>query len=128
MKVILILIAMTIGLQAQLKEHEYRTIFTAIAKVESSLNPKALNKKEDARGIVQIRIMYLKDANQYLKANYKHAQCYDIETSYILFKAYMKRYKAKTFEQCARLHNAGPNWRKKIKATNKYWNKVKGNL
>lgn len=126
--IILILIAFTVGVQAQLKESEYRKIFTAIAKVESSLNPKALNKSEDARGIVQIRKLYLADANAYLKQKIKHDSCYNVSISYIVFKAYMKKYKAKTFEQCARLHNAGPAWRKKIKATNGYWKKVKSNL
>jgi hypothetical protein len=119
---------LSITAQAQMSEHEYRRIFTAIAKVESSLNPNAHNKSEDARGIVQIRKLYLKDANSFIRGNVSHNQCFKVSASYTVFKAYMKRYKAKTFEQCARLHNAGPKWRSKIKATNGYWNKVKRNL
>ena len=127
-KLIPIIISLTCTQLHALDEGDYRTIFTAIAKQESSLNSTALNKREDARGIIQIRALYLKDANAFLKTAYKHSQCYSLSISYKLFKAYMKRYKARTFAECAKLHNGGPYWRKKPTAVNIYWNKVRKNL
>ena len=35
----------------------------ALAEVESSNNPKAINKKENALGVYQIRAAYYKDSN-----------------------------------------------------------------
>jgi len=107
-----------------LDEAEYRTVFTAIAKIESSLNPKAYNRKENAVGIVQIRKLYLIDANKQLGTNYKHRDCYDVTVSYKLFKAYMKGYKATTFEECIRLHNLGPRWKRKSWKADIFYNKV----
>ncbi len=107
-----------------LEEVDYRRAFAAIAKIESSLNPNAYNRKENAVGIVQIRRLYLIDANEYLGTKYSHSDCYDIDISYRLFKAYMKRYKAKTLEECIRLHNGGCNWKRKAWKTNRFYNKV----
>lgn len=95
-----------------------------MAKVESSLNPNAYNRKENAVGIVQIRRLYLIDANEYLGTKYTHNDCYNMLISYRLFKAYMKRYKATTLEECIRLHNLGPNWKRKAWKADVFYNKV----
>ncbi len=111
-----------------LTEVDYRTTFTAIAKVESTLRSYAYNRSENAVGIVQIRSLYLIDANEYLGTNYSHKDCYDVSISYDLFKAYMKRYKAKTVEECIRLHSLGPRWKGRSWKANVYYNKVKKHL
>ena len=107
-----------------LTEADYRTTFTAIAKIESSLKSYAYNRVENAVGIVQIRSLYLIDANKHLGTNYSHRDCYDVSISYSLFRAYMKKYKAKTIEECIRLHNLGCNWKRKSWKANVFYKKV----
>ena len=103
--------------------------FSALASVESGGNAKAENKKENALGIYQIRPLYFVDSK--VKAN--HRDVFKPEVARQVAEAYFKRYEKKAFdnndfEVLARLHNAGPNWRKKMKATDAYWKKVKKNL
>jgi len=101
----------------------------ALAKVESSNNPKAINKKENALGIYQIRAMYFKDSG--VKA--KHNDVFNPQIARKVVLNYFNKYepnavKNNDFETLARLHNAGPNWRKNKNNTNVYWNKIKKNL
>jgi len=103
--------------------------FNALAKVESSNNPKAINKKENALGIYQIRPAYFKDAN--VKGN--HGQVFDPVFARQVCEAYFKKYEKKAldngdFETLARCHNGGCGWRKNKSATDKYWQKIKKNL
>ena len=105
------------------------SFFAALAKVESSNNPKALNKKENAIGIYQIR------PNYYLDSGVKggHAICYDPAKARAVCEAYFKRYAPKAFangdfETLARLHNSGPGYKNKHEKTNSYWQKIKKNL
>lgn len=103
--------------------------FAALAKVESSGNSKAVNKKETALGIYQIRPAYFKDAN--VKGN--HEQVFDPVFARRVCEAYFKKYEKKAFdngdfETLARCHNGGCGWRKNPSATNGYWQKIKKNL
>lgn len=103
--------------------------FAALAKVESSGNSKAVNKKETALGIYQIRPAYFKDAN--VKGN--HSQVFDPVFARRVCEAYFKKYEKKAFdngdfETLARCHNGGCGWRKNKSATNGYWQKIKKNL
>jgi len=105
------------------------SFFAALAKVESSNNPKALNKKENAIGIYQIR------PNYYLDSGVKggHAICYDPTKARAVCEAYFKRYAPEAyakgdFESLARLHNNGPSWAKSKSKTNGYWSKIQKNL
>jgi len=102
-------------------------LFRAMAQVESSGNPKAINKKENALGIYQIRPMYFLDSG--VKGS--HSQVYDPTVARKVCENYFMRYEPEAFknndiEVLARLHNAGPNWRKKN--TDKYWNNIKKHL
>jgi hypothetical protein len=102
-------------------------LFRAMAQVESSGNPKAINAKETALGIYQIRPMYFLDAG----VSGPHTQVYDPAVARKVCERYFMRYEPKAFanndiETLARLHNGGPNWRKKN--TDKYWNKIKKHL
>lgn len=124
MKLLLIL-GLCTQVHGSMTDADLFKIFVKIAQVESTCHAQAWNKAEDARGIVQIRKLYLIDANQFLDTKYSHNDCFYPHISFKLFKAYMRLYKASTFEECARLHNAGPNWRNKLNKTDKYWNKVK---
>jgi hypothetical protein len=103
--------------------------FAALGKVESSGNSKAVNKKETALGIYQIRPAYFKDAN--VKGN--HEQVFDPVFARRVCEAYIKRYAPEAyakgdFESLARLHNMGPKYKKNPSATNGYWQKIKKNL
>jgi soluble lytic murein transglycosylase-like protein len=104
-------------------------LFRAMAQVESSGNPKAINAKETALGIYQIRPMYFLDAG----VKGAHSQVYDPTVARKVCERYFMRYEPKAFanndiETLARLHNAGPNWRKNKSSTDKYWNKIKKHL
>ena len=103
--------------------------FAALAKVESSGNSKAVNKKETALGIYQIRPAYFKDAN----AKGNHEQVFDPAFARRVCEAYFKKYEKKAFdngdfETLARCHNGGCGWRKNKSLTDGYWNKIKKNL
>ena len=105
------------------------SFLNALAKVESSNNPKAINKKETALGIYQIRPAYFKDSN--VKGN--HEQVFDPVFARRVCEAYFKKYEKKAFdngdfETLARCHNGGCGWRKNKSATNGYWQKIKKNL
>jgi len=102
------------------------TFFAALAKVESSNNPKAINTKETALGIYQIRPAYFKDAG--VKA--KHSDVFKPEIAKRVVLAYFQKYeptalKNLDFETLARCHNGGCGWRRNKSATNMYWQKVK---
>lgn len=104
-------------------------LFAALAKVESSGNSKAVNKKETALGIYQIRPAYFKDAN--VKGN--HEQVFDPVFARRVCEAYFKRYAPEAyakgdFESLARLHNSGPAYLKRKSSTDGYWQKIKKNL
>jgi len=103
--------------------------FAALGKVESSGNSKAVNKKENALGIYQIRAAYFKDSN--VKGN--HEQVFDPVFARRVCEAYFKRYAPEAyakgdFESLARLHNNGPSWAKSKSKTNGYWSKIQKNL
>ena len=104
-------------------------LFRAMAAVESSNNPKAVNAKENALGLYQIRPMYFLDSG--VKGS--HTQVYEPTVARKVCEKYFMRYEPKAFanndiETLARLHNAGPNWRKNKSSTDKYWQKIKKNL
>jgi len=103
--------------------------FAALGKVESSGNPKAVNKKETALGIYQIRPAYFQDSK--VKGN--HSQVFDPVFARQVCEAYFKKYEKKAldngdFETLARCHNGGNSWRRNKSATDKYWQKIKKNL
>jgi len=105
------------------------SFFDALGKVESSSNPKAINIKENALGMYQIRLAYFKDS----RVPGNHRGVFDPIFARKVCEAYFIRYERKAFnkrdfETLARLHNSGPFWRKKKQSTNSYWNKIKKNL
>lgn len=103
--------------------------FKALAKVESSGNPHAVNVKEKALGIYQIRPAFFLDSG----VKGQHKDVFNPVFARKVCEAYYKRYAPKAFaandlETLARLHNQGPSWAKNRKTTHQYWAKVKNNL
>lgn len=100
--------------------------FAALAKVESSGNPHAINKKEQAFGIYQIRRAFFLDSG----VIGTHQEVFDPVFARKVCEGYYKRYAPKAFktgdfETLARLHNGGCGWAKKKHLTNNYWLKIK---
>jgi soluble lytic murein transglycosylase-like protein len=125
MKKILVVLLLSVSAQAA----NLDGFFAALAKVESSGNAKAVNKKETALGIYQIRPAYFQDSK--VKGN--HSQVFDPVFARQVCEAYFKKYEKKAldngdFETLARCHNGGCGWRKNKSATDKYWQKIKKNL
>lgn len=99
--------------------------FRALAKVESSGNPSAVNKKEYALGIYQIRKAYWVDS----RVGGKHEDVFNPIIAKKVCLAYFRRYepralKAGDWETLARCHNMGLGWRRNRSATDGYWRKV----
>lgn len=102
--------------------------FKALGQVESGQNPKAYNKIENAIGVYQIRKLYFTDAQNFAPElrKYKHKDCFDEKISKKIVLAYLSKYcKNGSFEDFARCHNSGPNWKNKKHLTEKYWHKIK---
>jgi hypothetical protein len=102
----------------------YNSLFKAIAEVESKGDSLAWNRKELACGISQIRPIRLKDFNRRTGKNYKLKDCFKVSVSREIFFYYCQ---GEDLEKIARCWNAGPGG-EKMKATLKYWKKVKSNL
>ena len=118
--------------QFENKTVNFQRFAAALAKVESNNNPKAHNIREDARGLLQVRANYFKDAQKFDKelARFGHNDCFNKQVAIRVFYSYCSRYeplalKNGDWETLARLHNAGWNWKAKRSATNNYWRKVK---
>ena len=125
MKKIIVVLLLSVSAQAA----NLDGFFAALAKVESSGNAKAVNKKETALGIYQIRPAYFKDSR--VKGN--HEQVFNPTFARSVCEAYFKRYEPAAFasgdfETLARVHNGGCGWRKNKSATDSYWKKIKKNL
>jgi len=102
---------------------------TAIETVESGGDPKAWKKDEDARGIIQIREIYVADANRILgEERFAHDDAFDPAKAWQIFEVVTSHYiqaygYADTFEVRARIHNGGPRGPTR-KSTLGYWRKV----
>ena len=112
-------------------------LLPALAIVESSGNPKAVNAKENACGLYQIRPIYLADVNRILgKEAYTLDDRFDPQKSAEIVKIYLTHYgkvyqkqtgKTPTLEVLARIHNGGPSgWKKE--STKDYWKKLRNKL
>jgi len=105
-------------------ENLYSTLFSII-ETESNWDSKAINYKESAFGILQIRKLVIKDVNWYYGTSYRHADAFDINKAIEIFWLYQKMWnKQLTPENIARTWNGGYNGSRE-KSTIKYWKKVK---
>ena len=105
--------------------------YQALGQIESNNKPKAVGDNGRAIGIYQIHKSYWQDAvdfNKSIKGRY--SDCFNVEYSKKIVQAYFNRYeresiKNQNFENLARCHNGGYNWRNKREKTNNYWAKFK---
>lgn len=110
-------------------------LLSALIQVESSNNPRAHNKAEDAVGVLQIRRIFVDDLNRiYGPPHYTYADRWDSQKSKEMATKYLMHYgttrrlgRKPTQEDFARIMNGGPNgWKKD--STKKYWVKVEKEL
>lgn len=107
---------------------KHRAFLDALSYVESNHNDKAVGDKGKALGRYQIWEIYWKDAIEFapvIGGTYKDVHCKVYAERIVI--AYLIRYKAKhnwEHKNMARVHNGGPNGNN-IKATEKYWDKVR---
>ena len=122
-------------------------LIPALAKVESSCNPKAVGDRKKgtsgksvhhyaAWGLLQLHSIYVKDVNSFAKTQFSHADAFNPQKAKQITRLYLLHYgkvyerrtgKRATLEVLARIHNGGPRGYEK-KATESYWQKVKAAL
>lgn len=108
----------TLIIIADVSINPYEALFKAVCAVESSGDPLAYNKAENAVGIAQIRQIRIKDYNQRTGHNYKLVEMFNPEKAKSVFLYYASRHKPCEYEHIARSWNgSGP-------MTVIYWNKV----
>ena len=117
-----------------LKAPEYRTLyisessginpleqlFKAICTVESDNNPNALNRKELAYGVCQIRYIRLHDFNKRTGSHYVLKDMYDPWLSKKIFLWYA--------HQGSDLETIAKKWNGSGRKTEQYWQKVEKHL
>jgi hypothetical protein len=97
----------------------YEILWKAVCAVESSNNPKALNRLEMAYGISQIRYVRLHDYNKRTGSKYKLTDMYDPELSKQVFMYYCK---GNDLERIAK------SWNGSGRKTETYWKRIKKQL
>jgi len=104
---------------------EIKTVF-AIAKVESEFNPDALNKKENAAGILQIRPIMRREVNRLLKKEVYTDSCrFNAVKSIEMFLVIQRHYNPSCNQKTAAiLWNTG-SLSPKGDIGKVYWSKVK---
>jgi len=112
-----------------LKTNKVKTLVDALILVESSGNPKAFNKKENACGCLQIRPIMLREVNRILRKQNNDKRftkedrwsCGLSQEMFYIWRNY--HHKDSSDEVIARNWNGGPRGYKK-QSTEHYWNKV----
>lgn len=94
--------------------------------IESSNNPKAFNKKENAAGIIQIRPIMLKEINSLFGyEKYSLEDRWDVDKSFEMFKLFQVTFNPSlSFEIGSRMWNGGRQGHTK-ESTLIYWHKIK---
>ena len=112
-----------------LKTNKVKTLVDALILVESSGNPNAFNKKENACGCLQIRPIMLREVNRILRKQNNDKRftkedrwsCGLSQEMFYIWRNY--HHKDSSDEVIARNWNGGPRGYKK-QSTEHYWNKV----
>lgn len=107
----------------------YAPLIWAMIQVESGGNPTAVNKKEDAVGILQIRPCVITDVNEKYKTTFSSWDRLEIQESIHICSLYLHYWgyqysirtsKAPTSEILARIWNGGPVGWERL-STMSYW-------
>ena len=113
------------------KNYSNKELAKAIHQVESSgrTGKNIVGDNGKAIGPLQIHYENWKDATDFDKSiGGKYLDCHDLNYSYKIFDAYLRRYgKGKSAKDRARIWNGGPRGYEK-NSTKIYWSKVKENL
>jgi len=107
----------------------WKILLLAISMIESSGNPAAINKKENAIGLYQLRQIYIDDVNRMHNTSYTLDDAWNPVIAEEIVKLYISSWLDKrdlnyTYQNAARIHNGGPNGYKKD-TTLYYWKKIK---
>ena len=102
----------------------FKPLLDATAWVESSGNPNALNRKEMAVGLLQIRQVRVDDYNMRTGKNYTLNEMYDTIKAKEVFLWYASQSHPSNLEEISRNWNGGQRGMKK-RSTLEYWKKVK---
>ena len=106
-------------------------LVAALQLVESQNRPDAINHKEQAYGILQIRQPALDDVNRQWGTHYRLQDFLGhpagTALSVLAFWTYGNLYNARTPEQYARIWNGGPKGARKHK-TLRYWGTVRRHM
>jgi len=96
----------------------------AIAYTESRFDAMAVNKKENARGLLQIRKGVITDVNTGYRLGYHHDDAFNPISAVNIFYLYTGMYNAETIRDRIMLWNMGPKAMVYRTFTNTYYNKV----
>ncbi len=100
----------------------FKALLEATAFIESSGDPNALNRKEMAFGLYQIRAIRLRDYNQRTGKSYSLQDCYNIEISKEIYLYYASKFHPSDLEHIAR------SWNGTGQKTVEYWHKIEKHL
>ena len=112
--------ALTIETKAPIRPYE--ALWDATCMVESSGNPHALNHKEMAVGIAQIRAIRLRDYNRRTGKSYELKDCYNTQISKEIWIFYAQKYHYTDYKTIAQRWN-GSGYK-----TIEYWKRIKSVL
>ena len=93
---------------------DFDKLTLAIALTESRFQPDAVGKDDDL-GILQIRPVFVEEANRVSGSNFRHEDAFDIDSSLAIFNAVQSHYNAEhDLDKAIRLHNKADWYRAKV--------------
>lgn len=100
----------------------YKALLEATAWVESSNNVNALNRKEQAFGIYQIRKIRIDDYNRRTGKSYTLQDCYNKRVSDEIYLYYASKFHFSDYKTISKA------WNGSGEMTKEYWRKIKKQL
>jgi hypothetical protein len=93
---------------------DFDKLTLAIALTESRFQPDAVGKDDDL-GILQIRPVFVEEANRVSGSNFRHEDAFDIDSSLAMFNAVQSHYNAEhDLDKAIRLHNKADWYRARV--------------
>jgi len=124
--VVIVLVAVTLIIIINAQAGTHDRLIQALIHVESNGSPNAVGDNGKAVGVLQIHPIMVRDCNRITKRNkYSLGDRYSVVKSIEMFNVWRKHYcKGSSDEVIARKWNGGQKGHR-MKATVKYWKKVK---